>query len=433
MNIRKRVSTVFSIIFILLLLVSFSLDLQNTIEYGGIDLRTRVVGTRVFLAGKDPYFFNWKPGMPDTLLDPLVEPNAKGSRLTVPPSVLLLHAPFANQTYFQQKIIWLGIQWLSLILIILIFALTSKSLRHLYLIFIVSLFFIYSFFWRFHVERSQLYILYTCLLALSWVTYRARNNLLKYLSGLTLGFTICLRPPAIFVLIPFIVHRRLSMLVGAALGILLGLALPVSLSGLSIWNSYASSMKNITQHLSIHKIPDNINAGNTIIKNEPYLKIIEGLNVASQNNNIPAVNTALQKNLMNLGLDNIHELQNSILILYLILFCIFLIKNHRKLINSNLIFLQGIVAYLIVEFIIPSPRYSYNDVQWLLPLLLILNEIKEIRFLTSQATILLIISLFLCVGAFLWIPKFLLISIFMMTIYVVSTTYGLLQQKMNRE
>lgn len=431
MNIKKWASLVFFIIFILLMLLSFISDFRNTIYYGGIDLRTRVVGTRVFLEGKDPYFFNWQPGMPDTLLDPLVEVNAKTSRLTVPPSVLPLHVPFAKWTYLQQKILWLSIQWVSFISIILIFLFKSKSINHAYLISILSLLFAHSFFWRFHVERSQLYIIYTCLFSISWLTYKTKSNLLKIISGLTLGFTICLRPPALLVLIPFICYRKLSMVAGVILGVLLGFTLPTLVSGLSIWKSYTASIKDITKYLSSHQIPAGNSLGNLMEGNTIYPKTIEGLNVIWQDNSIPAANTSLQKNLMNLGLENVHVIQNLILVLYILLLLIFFITNLKKKSNINLIFLQGIVAYLILEFLIPSPRYSYNDVQWLFPLLIIVNEAKEINFFLNRTTILLMTSLLLCIGVFLWVPKFMLISISLMTFYVIKTTFDL-QKRINQ-
>src|SRR5438046_2318783 len=59
----------------------------------GADLRNRVVGARVMLAGYDPYTFLWQPGMPEEWLDPVRE--AKVHRLTVPPPTLWLYTVIA--------------------------------------------------------------------------------------------------------------------------------------------------------------------------------------------------------------------------------------------------------------------------------------------------------------------------------------------------
>jgi hypothetical protein len=409
------------------MLLSFSYDFQNTIWYGGIDLRTRVVGTRVFLEKEDPYFFSWHAGMSDTLLDPQVEPNSESSRLTITPSALLLQIPFIKNTYFQQKILWLLIQWISFVAIILIFLSQSKSANTSYLICLISLFFAYSFFWRLHVERSQVYIIYVCLLSISWLIYEKRHIFLKLISGLIIGFTICLRPPAIVILIPFIANRRWSMIIGSILGGILGVSLPISISGISIWNSYFLSIKHVTRYLSDHRVSPDTNSGVSIPENT-YPKIIEGLNFVSEAKKIPEANSSLHSILTNLKLDIFYQFQNLILFIFIGLLCIIFIKSYKREMPNRLIFLQGIVAYLISEFLIPSPRYSYNDVQWILPILIIVNEVKTINSFINRTTIFLIASLLLCVGAFTWIPKFMLISILLMTLYVTKVTYDLLKR-----
>src|SRR5437899_1372777 len=49
---------------------------RDVCTYPGDDLRNRVVGARVMLAGYDPYTFAWQSGMPEELLDPVHEPKA---------------------------------------------------------------------------------------------------------------------------------------------------------------------------------------------------------------------------------------------------------------------------------------------------------------------------------------------------------------------
>jgi hypothetical protein len=417
---------IFAIIYIILMLVSFSYDFQNTIRYGGIDLRTRVVGTRVFLEKGDPYFFSWHAGMSDTLLDPQVKPNSESSRLTITPSILLLHIPFIKHTYFQQKILWLLIQWISFIAIIFIFLSQSKSANTSYLICLISLFFAYSFFWRLHVERSQVYIIYTCLLSISWLLYEKRHMFWKLISGLIIGFTICLRPPALLILLPFVANRRWSMITGSIPGGILGVLLPILISGISIWNSYFLSVKHVTSYLSDHRVLPETNSG-VFIPENAYPKIIEGLNFVSEVKKIPEANSSIYNILMNLKLDIFYQFQNLMLLTLICLSFALFIKISKKKMTNNLIFLQGIVAYLILEFLTPSPRYSYNDVQWILPVLIIVNEVKTVNFFINRTTILLIASLLMCLGAFTWVPKFMLISILLMTLYVTKVTYDLLK------
>src|SRR5207253_10639814 len=64
-------------------LAVLALTFLDVFHYAGVDLRNRVVGARVLLAGEDPYAFRWQPGLPLELLDPVYDP--KAHRLTVPP------------------------------------------------------------------------------------------------------------------------------------------------------------------------------------------------------------------------------------------------------------------------------------------------------------------------------------------------------------
>ena len=55
---------------ILLGLVSFVNSARDAYNYGGVDLRNRIVGARAIWSGIDPYTFDWQPGMSQRLLDP---------------------------------------------------------------------------------------------------------------------------------------------------------------------------------------------------------------------------------------------------------------------------------------------------------------------------------------------------------------------------
>src|SRR3989344_6626707 len=76
------------------------------------DLHARVVGTRLAIKDIDPYFFQWRPDMPEEWRDPHVDPKATVTRLTVPPTTLLLHLPLVSLSHQTQVIIWLIVEWL---------------------------------------------------------------------------------------------------------------------------------------------------------------------------------------------------------------------------------------------------------------------------------------------------------------------------------
>ena len=124
---KSQIFYIFLTIAALISLMGFIVDLKNTITYPGTDLRNRVVGARLMLEGIDPYFFKWQPGLSEKLYDPLDIPSEFLSKLSVPPTVLVLHSAIAGLSYMQQKLIWLFVQWLALIGTILIFLKNSNS------------------------------------------------------------------------------------------------------------------------------------------------------------------------------------------------------------------------------------------------------------------------------------------------------------------
>lgn len=107
--------------------IAFVVDVNNTLTYIGTDLRNRVVAGRLILQGIDPYFFKWHPGLSDRLYDPLDIPNEILSKVSVPPTVIALHAIIAPLSYLQQKVIWLIVQWAAFIATVFIFLKTSDS------------------------------------------------------------------------------------------------------------------------------------------------------------------------------------------------------------------------------------------------------------------------------------------------------------------
>ena len=125
---------------IIITLIGFAIDLQNTFVYWGTDLRNRVVGARLIIDGIEPYFFSWHQGLSDRFLDPLDPVNSVISRVSVPPTVLALQSTIASLPYMPQKIIWLIVQWSAFLGSVFLLIKTSKSQVKTNLILVVSFF-----------------------------------------------------------------------------------------------------------------------------------------------------------------------------------------------------------------------------------------------------------------------------------------------------
>ena len=424
---RDKILNLLLILIVIVVILGFITDIKNTLKYGGIDLRNRVVGARVLIEGMDPYFFQWHQGMSDRLLDPLVLPNSIVSRVTVPPTVLIFHATIAGFSYLQQKIIWLIVQWAAFLSTIFMFARRSDSPLKKNLILLLGWFFLNSLFWRVHVERGQIYIIYVFLLSLAWFFSQTEFKYHNILSGFFIGLTATLRPPIILISLPFLIYRKWAFLWGGIIGILSSLSFSLVLVKLSIWQSYFSAMSGMTSLINLRQdsfFTNNIDENNTL-----YPQTIEGMNNINSMIDLPHPRSSL---IMIADSLNLNFISANILIISLffiiILVSFFLLSLPRKNISINSIFLSGMVLYLIAEFFIPAPRDSYNDVQWILPLSLMIVEADTVKFLTNKSIILLLLSLLLSMGCFMWMPRFLGLSVGLMVLYVIWMSFIVIKQ-----
>jgi hypothetical protein len=435
---KEKILTLLLILVAIVTVLGFFTDVKNTLEYGGIDLRTRVVGARVLIEGMDPYSFKWHPGMSDRLLDPRIDPNKGVPNLTVPPTVLVLHSAIANFSYLNQKIIWLAVQWMAFLSTLGIFMTRSQSWLKRSSILVLGWLILSSYYWRVHVERGQIYIIYVVLLALAWFFSGASFRYHKVISGFLVGFAASLRPPIILMLIPFGIYRQWALLLGSIMGLVSGLSLSLTLANISIWKSYWLALNGLASLKKSYEGSNLISSAGEIgelypkvIISKLYPKIIEGMGNVDLMSNIPHSNSSFKYLLSRLGMDvSPGNLVLSLCVVIFFLSC-FAISLPRRNISVGLVFLMGFIMYLISEFFIPSSRYSYNNVQWLLPLSLIVIEANILEVLTDKFIIFLLFGLLLCVGCFSWIPNFILVSDILIALYVIPTALNVIKRQLS--
>ena len=118
---------------------------------------------------------------------------------------------------------------------------------------------------------------------------------------------------------------------------------------------------------------------------------------------------------------------------FLIIFialCWFSLKYSIKQQDLNLIFLISTVACLISEFFIPVNRYSYYNIQLLLPLLIIFSTADIPELFHSKLIWLLIAGFIASIGGyFTWIPHSLFFGTYLIMGYITLTTLNLIIQK----
>jgi len=223
-HIKKYILLVLILFSIIIILRGAMTDLKNIDQYMSNDLRNRVVAAGLLNEGINPYFYKWTPGESIKYLDPRDFPSRSVSRVTVPPTVLVIQSMFIELSYKVQKYLWLLFQWLALLLSIFFLTADIKDKNNKILL-SLSMLVIFSgaWFWRFHVDAGQLYIIYVMLFSASYYIMKKNNNSNSFISGLILGFLAGLRPNAIIFFIPLIVLRKIRVMLGVFLGFLINI------------------------------------------------------------------------------------------------------------------------------------------------------------------------------------------------------------------
>lgn len=383
---------------ILMACIGVYIDACNTLKYGGIDLRNRVVGARLLVGGHDPYYFKWNEEYSDRYLDLIDRPEFAVNRVTVPPTVLMMYSFFSNWDYKQLRIFWFIVQWMSLLLCMYLLASRCQTKEKALLVWISGLFLIAcSDFWRFHVERGQVYILYSLLLAISYYLLGIKHKYSDFLSGVITGFAIGFRLPIALMAIPVIYFRKFSMLAGMAVGCASSICITLIYFGIKPWISYFTAMY---EHGLIHLY---ILLGGKL---NPLtnIQLVENMDIS---NFYPflEVDTSLQGVF---GYSDIALSSSSLLIIFSILLTcliIYLVIHEKRIEQSDeLIFLLGTSIILVAEFFIPAFRFTYNNVIWIVPIALIIISFEKNYF---RPLFYLSIALLL---SFLNVPIFILIA-----------------------
>lgn len=418
------------ILAIAITVIGFIFDLHNTLSYPGTDLRNRVVGARLALEGIDPYFFKWHPGMPEIFYDPMDKPEEILSKLSVPPTVLALHAPLAIFSYRSQKVIWFIVQWSVFAGILVVFYNSSKSKIKRNLVLLLGFAFANSLFWRFHVNSGQIYIIYIGLLSISWLLLNQQFKYKEVASGFFAGITAGLRPPYILFFLFFLINRKYSFIIGGIAGILFIVLSSIAVAGTFIWQQYSLAMMSMTGFINLEKAFPKLRE-DIIAQISIHSQIVEGVDFKIRNPLEEHLfsNSALYEVFTAMDLSGKKEILVVGFIFTFAILCWFGIKYGMKQKDQNLTFLFSTVICLISEFFIPVGRYSYYDIQWLLPLLIIFTTVSTKKLVSNKLILLLIAGLVLSMGYFTWIPNSLFYSTYLIAGYVAILTLILIKQK----
>lgn len=275
-----------------------------------------------------------------------------------------------------------------------------------------------------------MYVIYTLTISIAWFFLNRLSKFNYLASGFFVGLTAVLRPPFILAFIPFIIAGQYSFLLGGITGILSGLLLSFTVVDIFIWKQYILAMFGMTGFVNLNQ---SIQKSEAIIAKADvvYPQIAEGINTTIRN---PLEYNNLSDSSIYYGL-NVLDIQNRpqvLLLGFAIVFAfliLYFVKYNSKRQDNNLMFLYGILICLISEFFIPVSRYSYYDIQLIVPLFIIITQANVKQLIESKSIAILLSGLLLSVGCFNWIPKFLILSTYLITFYIVLTSLILARQE----
>ncbi len=380
--------TVVLIVF-LLFIGSIVKSTYYTINYGGVDLRQRIVGARMISHDQSPYFGKWSPGQSERLMDPNLNRHDSINGVTVAPGTLYILYLFSGLSYFLIRILWALFQYILIGYIFLYFFSRTEASKKFLLVFICSVFFLSSSIWFLHIERGQVYILYAFFFTLLYQLYCRQKKLAFFFAGFLLAFAIYCRPTFIVLLIPFLFIKNRWLFIGF---ICCGFLLMIDVYfHFNWWRDYSIAMSVFTGFT-------NEAAANPIVQQFP--KVIEGMD------NLTKYKTDFSCG----GIKPIHIwIENFIMAssyLYLTIYAfvvillVLIFKNKLQQYKPASLFLFGFALYIIAEYIMPAPRGAYNLIQWIFPVLLLLKE----NFLTPLRLVLLMFALCLVTNYPYYLP-----------------------------
>lgn len=359
-----------------LLLLGFVLTFQNLLltyknlyVSGQGDLRNRIVGTRVIELGKDPYFYHWHPNDPDTLIDPLVDPELTPSRLTITPTNFLFYLPFSHTPFTLLIKYWYLTQWICLLLTLLLLLTATSNFLTKKFILITALFFAGSQSWLSNLHLGQTYIIFTLLFTLSFWFYIKKH---PRLSWLVLGFLISIRPTYLLSILPFFLSKKYRYVLCTLLTTTFFVFITQTLLPTKPWNKYFSSVLTYSGQPAFQLF-------RSFDPTITYPQTIEGLNFLGKSRAFDPKNYSLKS----LSERFLHLQPNLVTLIFIwtgwLTFLTFSLSNKLKSSNPTHLFIFASLLVVTTDFFLPTPIYLYYLIQWFpLSSLIITQQLEQV-------------------------------------------------------
>lgn len=174
-----------------------------------VDLRNRIVGSRLMDLGMNPYYFKWSPAYPVTLCDPIDICNYRNNLTTIPPSLLWLIRPISRLDYTSIGYIWVLIHYLFFLLIVLPIHNVFKDEASRSRVLAAGIILLLTPQWSETILKGQIHYLLPTAVSLMIFTASGESRYKYFTCGLLLALAVWVRPNAVL-LLPFLFFCRLD-------------------------------------------------------------------------------------------------------------------------------------------------------------------------------------------------------------------------------
>ena len=256
--------------------------------------------------------------------------------------------------------LWLFAQWLFLLGSIFLFSRCAPSRGTAAAVWVAGLSLSATPFWRFHVERGQVYVLYAFLAALSYWLFLRRWRNAAFAAGLALGALAAMRTTFVFMAVPLLVFRKWRACAGLVCGLAALVLVCAPFAGISTWRSYARAMR--------------LHEGDNLGINQPIGslyrdRVIEGMDNLRSYMHSPPVNTSVQwffryRFQVDVTSGPLTLMMGAAVLSMALLTLLFRDRSP----SPALIFMLGSLVVLVSEYFLPAVKPSYVNILWLLPL-----------------------------------------------------------------
>lgn len=367
-----------------------------------MDLRNRVVGARLQMDGKSPYFYNWRPEHGLRYYDPLKKDTIYANAITASPFFHHLLYPIANLPHRQISRIWLVVEY-GLFLCCMLIAFTfTKNVQQQWAVGITGMMFLFTTAWLNHINSGQIYIFYSFLCLAFIFFFRRPNNLFfSFFAGLTAAALVLSRPSMILFFLPFLLLIRKYpikyLLVFFTPVLILISYFFLNKTERTFWIDYK---KGLAAQIKDHE------SGTFGSRNEAY-KLVQYKDWEGWNQD--SINNERRKNplLLKTEFSAVKELATGILhvslstatlaysfaIISIFLLGAFVFKRGKDpSMDLTAAALLGFCLYMMSDLFSPIMRGQYYTAQWIFPLLFCASFYQR-RYKTFQ--LLLLLGLFL--------------------------------------